>query len=50
MMPVPALIARPGGKPAALVAVQQDTSAPTDAPKREAAQSLRRLAEALDGH
>ena len=41
--------AQPGGQPSPM-AVQQDTSAPTDASTKEAAQSLRRLAEALDGH
>ena len=39
--------AQPGGKPAPL-AVQQDTQAPTDASKKEAAAALRRLADTME--
>jgi hypothetical protein len=41
--------AQPGGKPAPL-AVQQDTQAPTDASKKEAAAALRRLADTMELH
>jgi len=39
--------AQPGGKPAPL-AVAQDTNAPTDASKKEAAAALRRLADTME--
>jgi hypothetical protein len=41
--------AQPGGRPAPL-AVQQDTQAPTDASKKEAAAALRRLADTMEVH